>query len=41
MAALIPLAHAAHYLWVLYLPPLLIVVVSVLGSKIAERRDKR
>ncbi len=29
MAALVPLAHAGHWLWVLYLPPVLIVLGSL------------
>jgi hypothetical protein len=38
----IPLAHAGHYvLWLLYLPPLLIVIVSITRSKIAERRRRK
>lgn len=41
MAALIPLAHVGHWLWVLYLPPVLIVVVSLARSTLAERRKKR
>jgi len=41
MAVLLPVAHAAHWLWVLYLPPVLIVIVSVVGSKLAERRRRR
>lgn len=41
MAVLVPLAHAGHWLWVLYLPPVLIVVGSLLRSTLAERRKKR
>lgn len=41
MAVLIPLAHVGHWLWVLYLPPVLIVVVSLARSTLAERRKKR
>jgi hypothetical protein len=41
MALLLPLAHAGHWLWVLYLPPVLIVVASILRSTISERRNKR
>lgn len=40
MALLLPLAHATHWLWALYLPPILIVVLSVLGSTLRERRKK-
>jgi hypothetical protein len=37
----LPLAHAGHWLWVLYVPPILIVVASILRSTIAERRRAR
>jgi hypothetical protein len=40
MAQLLPLAHATHWLWVLYLPPIVIVALSVLGSTLRERRRK-
>ena len=35
------LAHVAHYTWVLYVPPVLIVLVSIVRSVIAERRSER
>jgi hypothetical protein len=41
MAVLIPLAHVGHWLWVLYLPPVLIVAGSLLRSTLSERRKKR
>jgi hypothetical protein len=41
MAALVPLAHAGHYLWVLYLPPVLIVLGSIIRTTVLERRRKR
>jgi hypothetical protein len=41
MAVLIPLAHVGHWLWVLYLPPVLIVAASLARSTLAERRNKR
>jgi hypothetical protein len=41
MAVLIPLAHAGHWLWVLYLPPILIVAGSILRTKLTERRSGR
>ena len=41
MAVLIPLAHVGHWLWVLYLPPVLIVLGSLVRSKLAERRQDR
>jgi hypothetical protein len=41
MAALVPLAHVSHWLWVLYLPPILIVAGSILRSTLLERRKSR
>jgi hypothetical protein len=41
MAALVPLAHVGHWLWVLYLPPVLIVVGSILGARFKERKLPR
>jgi len=41
MALPIPLAHVGHWLWVLYLPPVLIVIGSLARSTLAERRRKR
>jgi hypothetical protein len=38
MAVLVPLAHAGHWLWVLYLPPVLIVVGSLLWTRLKERK---
>jgi len=40
MAVLLPVAHAGHWLWVLYLPPVLIVVGSILRTSLSERRKK-
>jgi hypothetical protein len=39
--ALLPLAHVNHWLWVLYLPPLLIVGASLLHNTLSERRKKK
>jgi hypothetical protein len=41
MAVLLPVAHAGHSLWVLYLPPVLIVVGSIARTSLSERRKKR
>src|ERR1044072_7541893 len=38
MAVLLPVAHAAHWLWVLYLPPVLIVIASVMINTLREKR---
>ena len=34
------LAHVSHWLWVLYLPPILIVVASIVRTTLAERRKR-
>jgi len=36
----LPLAHVGHYLWVLYLVPVLIVVGGIVGSSILARRRR-
>ena len=36
-----PLAHAGHYIWTLYIPPVLIVVFSIVKTTISERRKAR
>jgi hypothetical protein len=41
MAVLVPLAHTGHWLWALYLPPILIVLGSILRTTLSERRKKR
>jgi hypothetical protein len=41
MALLLPLAHLGHYLWVLYIPPVLIVLIAILKTTISERRAAR
>lgn len=39
---MVPLAHAGHYLtWVLYLPPVLVVIGSIAWTKLNERREKK
>ena len=40
MAALLPLAHVSHWLWVLYVPPVLIVVGSIVWTMLSERRRR-
>jgi hypothetical protein len=34
----IPLAHLGHYLWILYLLPVLIVVAGIVWSAVRSRR---
>jgi len=40
MATLVPFAPAGHWLWVLYLPPLLIVLSSILRTRTSDWRKK-
>jgi hypothetical protein len=37
----LPLAHVGHYLWVLYLLPVLIVVGAIVRNVITQRRHDR
>jgi cytochrome c-type biogenesis protein CcmH/NrfF len=37
----LPLAHVGHYLWVLYLLPILFVVLGIVRTTISERRRKK
>ena len=41
MALLLPVAHTGHWLWVLYLPPILIVAGSILRTKLLDRQPGR
>jgi hypothetical protein len=34
----LPLAHVGHYLWVLYLLPVLIVLAGIIRSQLTGRR---
>ncbi|MDX6652788.1 MAG: hypothetical protein QOJ38_1569 [Solirubrobacterales bacterium] len=36
----LPLAHAGHYLWAIYIPPALVVIWSI-GRSIREQRRER
>ena len=38
---MLPLAHVGHYLWVLYVIPVLVVVASIVKSTLAQRRARR
>jgi hypothetical protein len=40
MATLLPLAHVSHWLWVLYVPPVLIVIGSIVWTMLSERRRR-
>jgi hypothetical protein len=37
----LPLAHVGHYLWVLYVIPILIVVGAIVRNMVAQRRAQR
>jgi cytochrome c-type biogenesis protein CcmH/NrfF len=36
----LPLAHLGHYLWILYLLPILFVVIGIVKTTLAEKRRK-
>jgi len=36
----LPLAHLGHYLWILYVVPVLIVVAGIIRSSIAQRQGR-
>jgi cytochrome c-type biogenesis protein CcmH/NrfF len=36
----LPLAHVGHYLWVLYLLPILFVVIGIVRTTLSERRAR-
>ncbi len=38
---MLPLAHVGHWLWVLYVFPVLIVVFSIAKTTISEKRKAR
>jgi heme exporter protein D len=38
---ILPLAHIGHYLWILYVLPVLIVVASIVKTTISEKRAAR
>jgi hypothetical protein len=38
VGSMLPLAHVGHWLWVLYLPPVVIVAGSLIGNRIRDRR---
>ena len=37
----LPLAHVGHYLWILYLLPVVIVVGAIVRNSLAQRRLAR
>jgi len=36
----LPLAHLGHFLWILYILPVIIVIGGILRSTLAEKRAK-
>jgi cytochrome c-type biogenesis protein CcmH/NrfF len=40
-ALFIPIAHVGHWLWILYVLPVLIVVVSIVRTTVSEKRKAR
>jgi hypothetical protein len=38
---MLPLAHVGHYLWVLYLLPILFVIAGIIKTTLSERRNQR
>jgi hypothetical protein len=37
---MLPAAHVTHWIWVMYLPPILIVIGSLVRNAIRERRGE-
>jgi hypothetical protein len=37
----LPLAHVGHYLWILYLLPVIIVIGGIIRTTLAQRREDR
>jgi hypothetical protein len=38
---MILIAHVGHYLWTLYIPPVLIVIFSIVRTVLMQRREDR
>jgi len=37
---ILPLAHLGHYLWILYLLPVIFVIAGIVKTTLAEKRRK-
>jgi cytochrome c-type biogenesis protein CcmH/NrfF len=37
----LPLAHVGHYLWVLYLLPIVFVMIGIVRTTLVERRRRK
>ena len=35
---MLPLAHVGHYLWILYLIPVIIVIAGIVRTKLSQKR---
>jgi hypothetical protein len=40
MTVALLLAHVGHYIWVLYIPPVLIVLFSIVRTVVLQRRER-
>ncbi|HEY0319127.1 MAG TPA: hypothetical protein VGC49_12655 [Solirubrobacterales bacterium] len=38
---MLPLAHIGHYLWILYILPVIIVILGILRTTLAQRRSEQ
>jgi hypothetical protein len=38
---MLPVAHVGHYLWTLYVLPILIVVAAIVRNMLAQRRERK
>jgi hypothetical protein len=36
----LPLAHLGHYLWILYLLPVIFVVAGIVKTTLSEKRER-
>jgi cytochrome c-type biogenesis protein CcmH/NrfF len=36
----LPLAHVGHYLWILYLLPIVFVVIGIVKTTLSEKRRR-
>jgi hypothetical protein len=41
LTSMLPLAHIGHYLWVFYLLPVIFVVIGILRTTRAQKREDR
>jgi hypothetical protein len=35
----LPIAHVGHYLWILYILPVIIVILGIVRTTLAQRRS--